>query len=49
MRVGSNVVVEWLALLLRIREVPVSNLGPETFYLGRDFSQYLQENIGIVP
>jgi hypothetical protein len=22
--------VEWLALLLRIREVPDSNLGPET-------------------
>jgi hypothetical protein len=25
-----NVVVEWLILLLRIREVPGSNLGPET-------------------
>jgi hypothetical protein len=25
-----NVVVEWLTLLLRIREVPVSNLDPET-------------------
>jgi hypothetical protein len=25
-----DVTVEWLALLLRIRKVPVSNLGPET-------------------
>jgi hypothetical protein len=23
---------EWLALLLRVREVPVSSLGPETGY-----------------
>jgi hypothetical protein len=28
----SNVVVEWLTLLLRIREVASSNLGPETGY-----------------
>jgi hypothetical protein len=27
-----NVVVEWLTLLLRIRETPGSNLGPETGY-----------------
>jgi hypothetical protein len=27
------VVVEWLTLLLRIREVPGSNVGPETAYL----------------
>jgi hypothetical protein len=27
-----NVVVEWLALLLRIREVVSSNLGLETSY-----------------
>jgi hypothetical protein len=27
-----NVVVEWLAFLLRIREVPGSDLGPETSY-----------------
>jgi hypothetical protein len=27
-----NVVVEWLTLLLRIRKVPASNLGPETGY-----------------
>jgi hypothetical protein len=25
-----DVVIEWLALLLRIREVPGSNFGPET-------------------
>jgi hypothetical protein len=30
--VSPNVVVEWLAFLLRIREVPGSNLGPETGY-----------------
>jgi hypothetical protein len=29
---GLNVVIEWLAFLLRIREVPGSNLGPETGY-----------------
>jgi hypothetical protein len=28
----SNVVVEWLKLLLRILEVPGKNLGPETGY-----------------
>jgi hypothetical protein len=27
-----HVVIEWLALLLRIREVPGSNLGPESGY-----------------
>jgi hypothetical protein len=29
---APNVVVEWLSLLLRIREVPISNFGPETGY-----------------
>jgi hypothetical protein len=29
----SNVVVEWLTLLLPIREVPGSNLGSDTGYL----------------
>jgi hypothetical protein len=29
---GPNVVVEWLTLLLRIREVPGTNLGSETGY-----------------
>jgi hypothetical protein len=28
----SNFVVEWFTLLLRIREVPGSNLGSETGY-----------------
>jgi hypothetical protein len=27
-----NVLVEWLTLLLNIREIPGSNLGPETGY-----------------
>jgi hypothetical protein len=31
--VRPNVVVEWLALLLHIREVPGSNLRSETGYL----------------
>jgi hypothetical protein len=30
--VGPNVIVEWLALVLCIREVPGSNLGTETGY-----------------
>jgi hypothetical protein len=30
-----NVVVMWLAFLLRVREVSVSNLGPETGSLDR--------------
>jgi hypothetical protein len=32
-----NVVVEWLTRLLRIREVPGSNLGPDTGYTDRFF------------
>jgi hypothetical protein len=42
--------VEWLALLLRIREVPGSNLSPVTGYpdLGFcGFPQSLQANAGI--
>jgi hypothetical protein len=27
-----NVMVEWITLLFRIREAPVSNLGPATGY-----------------
>jgi hypothetical protein len=48
---SPNVGVEWLAYLLRILEVPVSNLGPETSYpdFNRGFSQFLQTNAGIVP
>jgi hypothetical protein len=45
------VVVEWLTLLPFIREVPGSNLGPDTSYLDlcfRGFSQYLQAYAGIV-
>jgi hypothetical protein len=29
---SPNVVVEWLTLLLRIREISGSNLGPKTGY-----------------
>jgi hypothetical protein len=32
MSIKPNVVVEWLPLLLYIREFPGSNLGPETGY-----------------
>jgi hypothetical protein len=28
----QNVVVEWLTLLLHIREIPASNLDPKTGY-----------------
>jgi hypothetical protein len=31
-RFSPNVAVQWLALLLRIQEVPGANLGPETDY-----------------
>jgi hypothetical protein len=45
-----NAVVAWLALLFRIREVQGSYLVPKTGYpeMFRGFSQYLQENAGIV-
>jgi hypothetical protein len=33
-----NVAVQWLTLPLRIREVPDSNLGPETGYHDRGIS-----------
>jgi hypothetical protein len=47
-------VVEWLTLLLCIREVPGSNLVPETGYPGRGFffcgfPHSVQANAGIVP
>jgi hypothetical protein len=47
----QNVVVEWLALQLRIREVPGSNLCPETDYpkVFRNFLQSLQANVGTLP
>jgi hypothetical protein len=31
-RLVPNVVAEWSTLLLRIREIPGSNLGPQTGY-----------------
>jgi hypothetical protein len=36
--VKPNVVVEWWSFLLRIREIPGTNLGPETGYTGCGFS-----------
>jgi hypothetical protein len=49
--VVPNVVVEWLTLLLHIREVPGSNICPKTdcpeFFRG--FPQPLQANVRIVP
>jgi hypothetical protein len=44
--------VEWLALLLHIREVPGSNLGPELAVMTeffRGFPQSLQTNAEIMP
>jgi hypothetical protein len=46
-----NIMVEWLTLLLRILELPDSNLGPETSHPDGGFSwlsQSLQANSGIV-
>jgi hypothetical protein len=37
---ATSFAVEWLALLLRIREVPGSNLGPKTGYLYCGFSWF---------
>jgi hypothetical protein len=39
-----NFGAEWLAILLRIREVPGSDLGPENL-----FPQYLETNAEKVP
>jgi hypothetical protein len=36
--IGPNVVVGWLTLLVRVREVPILNLGPVTYYPYLDFS-----------
>jgi hypothetical protein len=50
---GLNMIrdqTSWLTRLLRIREAPGSNLGPETGYPEfLWFSQYYQENAGLVP
>jgi hypothetical protein len=35
-----NVAIEWLVFLLRIREVPDSNLGPKTGYSDRRFTWF---------
>jgi hypothetical protein len=44
-----NVVVEWLTLLLHIREVSVSIFGPgDRLPIFRGFPQSLQANAGIV-
>jgi hypothetical protein len=48
----SNVVVEWLALLVLVLEVPGSELGPETVcpdWRFRGFSQSLYANSGMEP
>jgi hypothetical protein len=45
-------VIEWVTLLLRVREVPISNLGPETGHADLDFtcfSSSLQPNTIIAP
>jgi hypothetical protein len=50
--VRPNVLVEWLAFLLRIREVSSLNLGPQTGYpdcVFCGFPQFLQANSGTVP
>jgi hypothetical protein len=39
---GPKVAVEWLALLLRIREIPGSNLGPMTRYPEEVYSAFHQ-------
>jgi hypothetical protein len=45
-----NVVAEWLALLLHIRDVPGSNLGPKTEYSEsfHSFPNYVQANSGTI-
>jgi hypothetical protein len=42
-------VVKWSILLLSIRVVPGSNLGPKTDYPDYSFYQFLLENVGIIP
>jgi hypothetical protein len=43
-----NIEAEWLAYLLRIREISGSNLGPDTAYLEdlSSFPQSLHANAG---
>jgi hypothetical protein len=46
-----NVIVEWLTLLLHVREVPGLNLGTQTGYLHRTSSWFssVHRNVRIVP
>jgi hypothetical protein len=37
-----HVALEWIALLLDNREVPVTNLGPDTTYLTEHFPDFPQ-------
>jgi hypothetical protein len=46
--IQPDVASEWFTLLLRIREVPGSNIGPEADVF-RGFSQSFDTNAGIVP
>jgi hypothetical protein len=51
-RVSPTVAVEWLILLLHVREILGSNLGPETGSSRRGFlgfPQSFHSNTGIVP
>jgi hypothetical protein len=47
----NETIVKWLWLLFRIRNVPGSNLSPETGYPDyvSDVPKSLQKNAGIVP
>jgi hypothetical protein len=47
MLVWPNVVVEWLAFLLRIAGVPDSNIGPETCHPHIDFPWFSKVFPGI--
>jgi hypothetical protein len=38
--------VEWLAFLLRIREMPASNLGLDSGYPDEDFSWFYSDSPG---
>jgi hypothetical protein len=47
-----NFAVEWVAVQLRLREIPVRNLSPETYYPYLEFlffPQLVQELVGIIP
>jgi hypothetical protein len=47
---SPNIVVQLVTILLRFREVPCSNIGPDTWVLRIFvFSQSLQVNSALVP